>query len=420
MEISLFARNNLPNGGIVSIRAGTVRRQVAVSDKRPFRFPSKPTDSLLQVEVFKPVGTAYLVLRPGEHQYKVSFGGMEEVPMSCTVHVKPDQDSLPLAAEEEIQEPSPSAEEASVPHRAEPDAAEPDSLDVSRRSISAADLLGGSLARAPAANSRSQAAGGPDSLDVSRRSISAADLLGGSLARAPAANSRSQAAGGPDSLDVSRRSISAADLLGGNLARSPAASSRGQAAGGHRGSALWREEDEEEGSEDEGGGLAVRGLRGGLSVPWNADGDSAEDESEEDSPVPRVLRGSTRREIRLLSDETVRGLNVQRGDARTSQTEHSSQGASPGYVDALPEHTVTAEESRLPPEGHRGCAICMEDFREGDVQRTLPCFHRYHRACVDQWLAQQAACPVCKHRVEEGAPEGIPAAPKEGREERAA
>jgi len=348
MEISLFARNNLPNGGIVSIRAGTVRRQVAVSDKRPFRFPSKPTDSLLQVEVFKPVGTAYLVLRPGEHQYKVSFGGMEEVPMSCTVHVKPDQDSLPLAAEEEIQEPSPSAEEASVPHRAEPDAAE------------------------------------------------------------------------PDSLDVSRRSISAADLLGGNLARSPAASSRGQAAGGHRGSALWREEDEEEGSEDEGGGLAVRGLRGGLSVPWNADGDSAEDESEEDSPVPRVLRGSTRREIRLLSDETVRGLNVQRGDARTSQTEHSSQGASPGYVDALPEHTVTAEESRLPPEGHRGCAICMEDFREGDVQRTLPCFHRYHRACVDQWLAQQAACPVCKHRVEEGAPEGIPAAPKEGREERAA
>eukprot|EP00411_Alexandrium_monilatum_P061729 CAMPEP_0175535284 /NCGR_PEP_ID=MMETSP0096-20121207/24118_1 /TAXON_ID=311494 /ORGANISM="Alexandrium monilatum, Strain CCMP3105" /LENGTH=256 /DNA_ID=CAMNT_0016838073 /DNA_START=136 /DNA_END=904 /DNA_ORIENTATION=+ len=114
MEISLFAHNNLPEGSIFSIRAGTVRRQAAVSNNRPFRFPSKPMDSPLKVEVFKPVGTAYVVLRPGEEQYKVSFKGMEEAPMSCEVHVKPVQDgAAPLPpAEENVKESSTSAKEA--------------------------------------------------------------------------------------------------------------------------------------------------------------------------------------------------------------------------------------------------------------------------------------------------------------------
>eukprot|EP00899_Mesostigma_viride_P014981 jgi/Mesvir1/23484/Mv22332-RA.1 len=42
------------------------------------------------------------------------------------------------------------------------------------------------------------------------------------------------------------------------------------------------------------------------------------------------------------------------------------------------------------------CSICLEELQEGDVMRTLPCVHAFHIACIDPWLRQQAACPVCK------------------------
>merc|ERR1719482_694072 len=63
---------------------------------------------------------------------------------------------------------------------------------------------------------------------------------------------------------------------------------------------------------------------------------------------------------------------------------------------ALPTHAVTAEELEAFPEELKSCTICIEDFREGDVQRTLPCFHRFHSHCVDRWLQEHGTCPICK------------------------
>lgn len=45
------------------------------------------------------------------------------------------------------------------------------------------------------------------------------------------------------------------------------------------------------------------------------------------------------------------------------------------------------------------CAVCLSDFAAGDSLRTLHCAHRFHMACVDQWLSHSGQCPVCKHRV---------------------
>ena len=46
--------------------------------------------------------------------------------------------------------------------------------------------------------------------------------------------------------------------------------------------------------------------------------------------------------------------------------------------------------------GDPECIICLAEFENGDNLRVLKCKHRFHVACIDQWLGQQGVCPICK------------------------
>ena len=46
------------------------------------------------------------------------------------------------------------------------------------------------------------------------------------------------------------------------------------------------------------------------------------------------------------------------------------------------------------------CAVCLDEFKDNELLRVLPCGHRFHHDCLLPWLTQkQSSCPLCKFDV---------------------
>ena len=53
-----------------------------------------------------------------------------------------------------------------------------------------------------------------------------------------------------------------------------------------------------------------------------------------------------------------------------------------------------------PGDEFESCAVCLEDYEDGDKLRLLPCDHGYHAKCIDMWLVKtDSVCPQCRKRV---------------------
>uniref|UniRef100_A0A0D9XEN2 RING-type E3 ubiquitin transferase n=1 Tax=Leersia perrieri TaxID=77586 RepID=A0A0D9XEN2_9ORYZ len=46
------------------------------------------------------------------------------------------------------------------------------------------------------------------------------------------------------------------------------------------------------------------------------------------------------------------------------------------------------------------CAVCLGEFRDGELVRLLPrCSHPFHAPCIDTWLRAHVNCPICRSPV---------------------
>uniref|UniRef100_A0A0D3HR52 RING-type domain-containing protein n=1 Tax=Oryza barthii TaxID=65489 RepID=A0A0D3HR52_9ORYZ len=45
------------------------------------------------------------------------------------------------------------------------------------------------------------------------------------------------------------------------------------------------------------------------------------------------------------------------------------------------------------------CAVCLRDFEEKDMLRTMPCNHSFHEICLFRWLSESCLCPLCRYAL---------------------
>ena len=92
------------------------------------------------------------------------------------------------------------------------------------------------------------------------------------------------------------------------------------------------------------------------------------------------------------------GLHVSGNDhagVPVQQQMQVSMGLDRAVVEALP--TFEYKAAAMAKKTTMECAVCLEDFEETEVGRTLPkCGHSFHLDCIDMWLHSHSTCPLCR------------------------
>ena len=96
-------------------------------------------------------------------------------------------------------------------------------------------------------------------------------------------------------------------------------------------------------------------------------------------------------------------------DPRTNHTydycgrSHALQDANQKYSIIVSERigfcttTISSSSSSSSvPSSVEVCSICLDSFNNGFVLVKTLCSHVFHRRCVDQWLAINKECPICR------------------------
>ena len=87
----------------------------------------------------------------------------------------------------------------------------------------------------------------------------------------------------------------------------------------------------------------------------------------------------------------------------TRRSAKTSEDDTVARISALPTSLFAGGEEAGTHSGvpSTECALCLEEYAEGDLMRHLSCGHTFHQRCIDVWLLQKLrmqvrTCPMCK------------------------
>lgn len=69
------------------------------------------------------------------------------------------------------------------------------------------------------------------------------------------------------------------------------------------------------------------------------------------------------------------------------------RGLNKDEINVLPTSKFTQKSASTSSQSDQGavsedaeCRVCLSQFKRNETLRTLPCLHRFHRNCIDNWI----------------------------------
>jgi len=144
-----------------------------------------------------------------------------------------------------------------------------------------------------------------------------------------------------------------------------------------------------------------------------ADASYIEGNGPEEPPRERLESSANRRRIRTRPQTPdTRPTERSQGHATASHNAPSTSPSLPArssamdrtcqeiatLIEALPRCGHSCKEAAGDTSQQNCCPICLDDYEEAVELTTLPCMHRFHTACITDWLLKDkcGSCPMCK------------------------
>jgi len=91
------------------------------------------------------------------------------------------------------------------------------------------------------------------------------------------------------------------------------------------------------------------------------------------------------------------GFDINAANNVVQRSRSTNPNMSLDDIKRLPSFNYKVEEEKEKVIDPMECAVCLENFKVGEICRLLPnCKHSFHAQCIDSWLSKTAICPVCR------------------------